>query len=68
MRNEWADEEAYWRSDSGDRPYAAGLDYESFGGACRYGYDARTRYNNRDWNDVRMGFRSETGIRSRASR
>ncbi len=53
MRNEWADEEAYWRSNYSDRPYAAGLDYESFGGAYRYGYDARTRYNNRDWTDVK---------------
>ena len=50
----WNDEDTYWRANYRARPYAssAGRDYDDYQPAYRYGYDAATRYRNRNWNDV----------------
>jgi hypothetical protein len=50
----WNDEDAYWRSNYRSRPYAsaAGKDYDYYQPGYRYGYDAASRYENRNWTDV----------------
>src|SRR5215211_526614 len=53
-RMDWKDEDAYWRTNYRDRPYAssANRDYEHYQPGYRYGYDAANRYQNRTWTDV----------------
>jgi hypothetical protein len=49
----WTDEETYWRENYKTRPYAGqGQNYESFGPAYRFGYDAYERYPDKSWDDV----------------
>ena len=48
----WDDEDAYWRTNYLNRPYASGRDYTFYQPAYRYGYEAANRYQGRDWNDV----------------
>lgn len=46
------EEDAFWRDHYSTRPYVSGRKYEDLQPAYRYGWEARTRYENRDWNDV----------------
>jgi hypothetical protein len=46
------EEDAFWRDHYSTRPYAAGSKYEDLQPAYRYGWEARTRHENRNWNDV----------------
>jgi hypothetical protein len=52
MADRWNDEDSYWRSQYGSRPYARGVPYETLSGGYRYGYDAATRYEGRRWDEV----------------
>ena len=45
-------EEAYWRDNHANRPYASGSDYDEYRPAYGYGVDAHTRYPNRTFDDV----------------
>jgi uncharacterized protein YcfJ len=46
------EEDAFWRDHYSTRPYASGRRYEDLQPAYRYGWEARTRHENRSWNDV----------------
>ena len=46
------EEDAFWRDHYSTRPYASGRKYEDLQPAYRYGWEARTRHENRNWNDV----------------
>ena len=50
----WDSEDAYWRTNYRNRPYAsaANRDYDYYRPGYRYGYDAADRYRDRSWNDV----------------
>jgi hypothetical protein len=50
----WEDEDVYWSTNYRNRPYAssAGKDYGFYRPGYRYGYEAASRYQNRDWNEV----------------
>lgn len=45
-------EDAYWRDNYAGRPYVNGGTYDDYGPAYQYGVDARTRYPDRDFDDV----------------
>jgi hypothetical protein len=46
-------EEAYWRENYASRPYYSNnYTYEDYAPAYRYGWESRTRYPDRDFNDV----------------
>jgi hypothetical protein len=51
---EWKDEDAYWRTNYRNRPYAsyADRDYDFYQPGYRYGFESANRFENRDWNDV----------------
>lgn len=53
-RREWNEEDTYWRTNYRGRPYASAgnRDYEYYQPGYRYGYEAASRYENRDWTDV----------------
>jgi hypothetical protein len=53
-RSSWDDDDSYWRSNYRNRPYASASrqDYDYYQPGYRYGYDAATRFQNRDWTDV----------------
>lgn len=44
-------EDAYWRDNYSDRPYAGGLEYDEYRPAYGYGVDAYTRYPNRTFDE-----------------
>lgn len=46
------EEDAFWRDHYSTRPYASGRSYDQLQPAYRYGWEARTRYEDRNWNDV----------------
>jgi hypothetical protein len=46
------EEDAFWRDHYSTRPYASGRSYDELQPAYRYGWEARTRYEDRNWNDV----------------
>jgi len=50
----WDDEDAYWRTNYRDRPYASshGKDYAFYQPGYRYGFDAANRFHDRDWSEV----------------
>jgi hypothetical protein len=49
----WTDEDEYWRENYRSRPYAEiGRDYDYYSPAYRFGYEASSRYPNRQWTDV----------------
>ena len=50
----WQDEDLFWQTNYGTRPYAAssGRDYTFYQPGYRYGYEAAQRYEGRDWNDL----------------
>jgi phage tail tape-measure protein len=46
------EEDAFWRDHYSTRPYASGRSYDQLQPAYRHGWEARTRYEDRNWNDV----------------
>src|SRR5829696_5117240 len=46
------EEDAFWRDHYSTRPYASGRSYDQLQPAYRHGWEARTRYEDRSWNDV----------------
>jgi hypothetical protein len=46
------EEDAFWRDQYSTRPYASGSKYEDLQPAYRYGWEARTRHEDRNWSDV----------------
>ena len=53
-RSTWTEEDEYWRTNYQSRPYASTgqRDYGYYQPGYRYGYEAASRYQDRDWNDV----------------
>jgi hypothetical protein len=53
-RFDWNDDDAYWRNNYRSRPYAASTsnDYEYYRPGYRYGHEAASRYEGREWDDV----------------
>lgn len=53
-RSTWTDEDEYWRTNYQTRPYATSAErsYDYYQPGYRYGYEAASRYKDRDWNDV----------------
>jgi hypothetical protein len=50
---DWNAEDAYWRTNFRNRPYASSeSDYETYRPGYRYGYEAAHRYQGKKWNDV----------------
>jgi hypothetical protein len=51
---DWTEDDAYWRENYRNRPYAtsAERDYTFYQPGYRYGYEAANRYQNRTWGDV----------------
>ena len=59
-RSDWTTEETYWRENYNRRPYVQpGQDYDAYGPAYRFGYDASTRYPVKNWNDVEADLRRD---------
>ena len=59
-RTDWTTEDAYWRENYTRRPYfETGRDYEFYGPAYRFGYDATDRYSGKQWNDVEPDLRRD---------
>jgi hypothetical protein len=52
MLDTWLDEDEYWRTNYRNRPYARGMEYDTFSGGYRYGYDAAGQYAGRSWDDI----------------
>jgi hypothetical protein len=48
----WDDEDAYWRTNYRNRPYASSGDYERFQPGYRFGFDAAGRYRGREWQEI----------------
>jgi hypothetical protein len=50
----WNDEDAYWRTNYRNRPYASSAerDYAYYQPGYRYGYEAANRYQDRSWDQV----------------
>jgi hypothetical protein len=46
------EEDAFWRDHYSTRPYSSGRSYDDLQPAYRYGWEARTRHEDRTWNDV----------------
>jgi hypothetical protein len=46
------EEDVFWRDHYSSRPYASGRRYEDLQPAYRFGWEARTRYEDRNWNEV----------------
>ena len=60
-RPTWIDEDDYWRANFHQRPYASTTDddYEYYQPGYRYGYEAATRYQGREWDDVEPDLASD---------
>jgi phage tail tape-measure protein len=52
-------EDAYWRENHAQRPYATGADYATYQPAYRYGWEARSRYPDRDFSEVERELETE---------
>ena len=50
--NDWDTEDTYWRTAYRTRPYAGSNDYSYYQPGYRYGYEAASRYQGREWDDV----------------
>src|SRR4029077_6142517 len=46
------EEEAFWRENHRERPYAAGRKYEELAPAYRYGWESRIQHADRPWHQV----------------
>ena len=55
---QWNDEDAFWRSNFGKRPYGSNRNYEFFQPGYRYGFDAANRFQDRSWDDVESDLRT----------
>jgi len=56
---EWSTEDAYWRMNYKNRPYASSAnDYEFYQPGYRYGYEAAHRHSGRSWNEVEADLKS----------
>lgn len=60
-------EDAYWRENYSNRPYASGLDYDEFRPAYGYGVDAYTRYPGRTFDEVEPELRRDWSSRRGSS-
>jgi hypothetical protein len=52
--SDWNDEDAYWRTNFRNRPYASAGNraYDFYEPGYRYGFEAARRHRDRSWNDV----------------
>lgn len=49
----WDEEDAYWRTNYKNRPYASGnTQYDSYRPGYRYGYESANRYTDKNWDAV----------------
>ena len=59
------EEEAYWRDNYGNRPYAANRAYDELGPAYRYGWESWSKNRERGWNtaeaDLEKGWNQARG-------
>ena len=59
-RTDWTTEETYWRGNYKQRPYVgADEDYDSYGPAYQFGYEATGRYQDKSWDDVESDLESD---------
>ena len=59
-QHDWASEETYWRENYKRRPYfESSRDYDFYGPAYRFGYDATERYPDKQWHDVEHDLRRD---------
>lgn len=57
---DWNGEDTYWREQHGRRPYAqSGRTYDYYRPAYRYGVEAASRYEGREWKDVEADLRRD---------
>jgi hypothetical protein len=61
------EEDAFWSDNYKNRPYAKGHDYDELRPAYRYGWESRTRYADRDWNDVENDLQKDWSTRQGSS-
>ncbi|KAF0815258.1 hypothetical protein IGB42_00339 [Andreprevotia sp. IGB-42] len=55
-----SEEDAYWRANHAGQPYATqGLDYDAYRGAYVTGYEGRTRYEDRTFEDAENELRTD---------
>ncbi len=50
-------EDAYWRENFSNRPYAKGASYDTYGPAYRYGWESRAKYADRNFDEVEKELR-----------
>ena len=56
---DWASQDAYWRSNFTSRPYVSGdRGYEAYQPGYRYGFESVSRFRGRSWSDVEPDLRS----------
>lgn len=53
------EEDTFWSDAYKDRPYAQNRDYEQLRPAYRHGWESRTRYADKSWNDVEPNLESD---------
>ncbi|HJX27683.1 MAG TPA: hypothetical protein VJ885_07190 [Thermoanaerobaculia bacterium] len=53
------EEDSFWSDAYKDRPYAQNRDYEQLRPAYRHGWESRTRYADKSWNDVEPNLESD---------
>jgi uncharacterized protein YcfJ len=46
------DEDAYWRNEHSKRPYAAGSTYDEYRPAYQHGWESRSKYQGRQFDEV----------------
>lgn len=61
MADRWDEQDEYWRSNYGSRPYASGRTYDDLRGGYRYGYDAAQRYQGQSWDEVETDLSRDWG-------
>jgi phage tail tape-measure protein len=60
-------EDAYWRENYRDRPYAeSSLDYDHYRPAYQYGWEARSLYSDKSWEEIESAL-EESWARRRGS-
>jgi len=57
----WDSEDAYWKTNYRNRPYAssAGQEYDFYRPGYRYGVESASRYQGRNWDEVESDLRSD---------
>jgi len=61
------EEDSFWSDAYKDRPYAQDRSYEDLRPAYRYGWESRTRYADRTWNDVETDLQNDWSQRQSSS-